>query len=303
MKKIIKILLVTFVLITGVFLFILSHQIGGLRAFIVTSGSMEPTIHTGSLILTRSIHPSQLNNGDIITFIAPIKEREFITHRIQSIEQLPSLTRLKTKGDHNIASDSWTLAGGAVVGAVIASIPYLGYFFSFSQSKVGILVLILLPTFYILYSELGVIFSLLKNKNELRNETIKTSAILSILIVTALISLKSSHALFSDKITLTNNQFALAFVQPTGTPAPTPTNNPQPTNCTLNISDNKVGSGNIASCVTSNVTMVNQITITNGTNSTSVETNTGANSDSTTAKTTTINNTVNSADNKVVLSH
>ena len=163
MKKIIKGSLVVVILFFGCILLILSNQIGGFRAFIVSSASMEPSIPTGSLVLTRYTHPSQLQKSDVITFIPPIQNRSFVTHRITHLTNQQDVVTLKTKGDNNKAEDAWILAGGAVVGKVITILPIMGYFFSFTQSKLGILFFILLPAVFIILGELQNIIHLLKN--------------------------------------------------------------------------------------------------------------------------------------------
>lgn len=278
MKKLIEISLIVFVLLFGGFLYALSHQIAGLRAFIVSSGSMEPTIKTGSLVITQHIQPSHLNPNDIITFIAPTKEHEFVTHRIQSTEQAGNLTRLKTKGDHNKSTDNWTLAGGGVVGKVTLAIPYLGYFFLFSQSKVGIVLLILLPALYIIYSELGVVFRLIKRKDSAVLEDAKVPTIASFIALLTIFNVNHSLALLSDSVTLSRNQFTIHAI-PSPSPSPTTTPTPTPSNddCNINFSGNGAGSTTIVNCKSTDSTTVNQNTNTTVTNSTTVVSNTGGN--------------------------
>lgn len=146
-------------------LFFLSNQFGGFRLFIVSSASMEPAIPTGSLLLTRYINPKELQIGDIITFIPPINNTEFVTHRITTTTHQENLSTFITKGDNNPNEDLWILAGGGIVGKVIFAIPLLGYFFSFTQSKIGIIFLILLPAVYIIVDEITKITKLIKNRH------------------------------------------------------------------------------------------------------------------------------------------
>lgn len=57
----------------------------GLNTYVVLSGSMEPTYHTGSLLYVKSVDPQDLRVGDPITFM--LNEDTVATHRI--IEILP----------------------------------------------------------------------------------------------------------------------------------------------------------------------------------------------------------------------
>ena len=55
----------------------------GYKPFIVLSGSMEPTINTGDLAISKEIDTSTLKVGDIISF--KIKDNIVVTHRIVEI--------------------------------------------------------------------------------------------------------------------------------------------------------------------------------------------------------------------------
>jgi len=55
----------------------------GYKPFIVLSGSMEPTISTGDLVLTKEVAPEQINIGDIITF--RVEGNTMVTHRVTDI--------------------------------------------------------------------------------------------------------------------------------------------------------------------------------------------------------------------------
>src|SRR5512146_1825609 len=50
----------------------------GYRSFVVTSGSMEPTILTGSLAVDETISPARLQPGDVITFRSTTGEQQLI---------------------------------------------------------------------------------------------------------------------------------------------------------------------------------------------------------------------------------
>lgn len=89
-----------------------------IRVFTVLSGSMEPTISTGSIIVVNTEKKPEMN--DIITFRV---EDVYVTHRIVEINS----EGYKTKGDANQYKDFWTVPGENVTGVVIAQIPFAGY--------------------------------------------------------------------------------------------------------------------------------------------------------------------------------
>ena len=248
MKSLIKFFAIFFIIAIGIIFFALSNQIGGWKMLIVSSGSMEPTIHTGSLIVSQYKHPSTLQKNDIITFIPPTKQREFVTHRITQITKTNNLTTIKTKGDKNHQDDNWVLAGGSVVGKVIFTIPYAGYIFSFTQTKIGIALFILLPTIYLIINEITYSIELIKQhrkKSIEKHEILVTLFIFFLNIV--LFSPQQTYAYLSDTTNLTNNSFTIEFL-PSATPTPTPCGD----NTTITISGNGAGSHNSVSITNTN---------------------------------------------------
>ena len=104
-------------------------RIVGLTPYVVLSGSMEPTYHTGSLIYDKKVDPFTLKEGDVITFM--VSEDTLVTHRIVGVvpdEDEPGTIRFRTKGDANDAEDGTLVHYKNVVGTPVFTIPYLGYF-------------------------------------------------------------------------------------------------------------------------------------------------------------------------------
>src|SRR5438128_1455960 len=96
-KKIIQTILVVIIFAVMpivIFLLITAHTglLYGIRTFTVLTGSMEPTIHVGSSILT--MPTPQYKVGDIITFK---RGALTVTHRIFGIKN----GQFITKGDAN----------------------------------------------------------------------------------------------------------------------------------------------------------------------------------------------------------
>ena len=126
---------------------------GGWKLFTVQSGSMQPAIKTGSLVVVKPAADYAV--GDVVTFKnAPTPT----THRIKSIEDGVIIT----KGDANDGSDSEPVKTKQILGKVILSAPYLGYPVAFAKSKEGFVLLIMIPATIIIYSEI------LNIKNEIK---------------------------------------------------------------------------------------------------------------------------------------
>ncbi len=98
---------------------------------IVASGSMEPTLAWGDLVVVH--HQKNYEVSDIITFKQSGDVRP-TTHRIVSIDKQTILTQ----GDANDSRDA-PIAKNQIFGKAILTIPYVGYFIQFVSSPLGIL--------------------------------------------------------------------------------------------------------------------------------------------------------------------
>ncbi len=96
--------------------------LGAYSLFVVESGSMEPTLTVGSVILSKAPDDAgQLKSGDIVTFRT--ETGYVVTHRI--IEVIGGDTVMyRTKGDNPINSpDEELLVPERVIGVLVLKIP------------------------------------------------------------------------------------------------------------------------------------------------------------------------------------
>lgn len=111
----------------------------------VVSGSMEPEISVGSLVI---ITPEDnLRVGDVITFQ---KRDALITHRIVAKTNGGFITA----GDANDAPDKDSVDKKRVLGKVFFVIPLVGYFIEFIQTPLGFTVFIFIGLLIILIEEI-----------------------------------------------------------------------------------------------------------------------------------------------------
>jgi signal peptidase I len=96
----------------------------GYKPVVVTSGSMEPTIHVGDVVVTNHVSPTtKLGVQTIIDFKDPAGPGHHL-HRI--IEVTPQGYR--TKGDANQSADSTIVPRQNVDGTGLVLAPYIGSF-------------------------------------------------------------------------------------------------------------------------------------------------------------------------------
>lgn len=92
----------------------------------VLSGSMEPTIPVGSVVLMKPVDPLAVQPGDVITFQAAPGVKEVITHRVVRFQPDTTPPSFITKGDANTGEDIEPVPVGAVRGEVWFHVPYVG---------------------------------------------------------------------------------------------------------------------------------------------------------------------------------
>ena len=129
---------------------------GNIKTMSVLSGSMEPAIHTGSVIVVKPV--SNYKIGDVISFGKNTKTDIPTTHRIVEVRAQEGQMIYKTKGDANNSEDTSEVLQKDVIGKVYFSIPYLGYIIDFVKKPVGLMVVIIIPAVIIVYDEIQNIF-------------------------------------------------------------------------------------------------------------------------------------------------
>jgi signal peptidase I len=117
----------------------------GWRSFTVMSGSMQPAIGTGDLIVDERIPPLHARVGDVVTFKDPASPSRLITHRLRSIHVVGGTARMTTKGDANNTVEHWSVPASGRVGRVLYRLPELGYALALTRGRDARLLLIVLP--------------------------------------------------------------------------------------------------------------------------------------------------------------
>jgi len=154
----------------AVFIYLAPHL--GWRVNAVLSGSMEPELQVGSLVVTCPVEPEEIVVGDIITFRPVSVGKNMITHRVISIGQSSSLY-FETKGDANDKPDPFTVPAQNLIGKICFHAPSWGYFTEFLKTPFGFLFAIVIPGIIIIIIYIG---SLLRALTEIRKEKLDSVA-------------------------------------------------------------------------------------------------------------------------------
>ena len=135
---------------------------GNFKVLTVESGSMEPAIKMGSIVV---IKPSESYKiGDTITFGEMTKTKSPITHRIFDIKMENGQEIYITKGDANSTPDKKEIKKADVIGKVLFDISYLGYAVSAVKKPLGFLLILIIPALLVIIDEV------LKIKKELKKK-------------------------------------------------------------------------------------------------------------------------------------
>ena len=158
-KKIIDVLTTLIICVGGLFLIL---YIFGIVPYVVLSGSMEPTIETGSVcFINKHAKIENIKERDIIAF--KMKDGTLVTHRAIKIDD----SGIVTKGDNNKVADSNVVNKGNFVGKNLFWIPKVGYVvkaFQTTKGKIiaGALIVLLLVS--------GFLFGDDKNKEKINKK-------------------------------------------------------------------------------------------------------------------------------------
>lgn len=130
LQLVLWIVLLAFVALVGV------ARVTPYEALVVRSGSMEPTIPIGSIVIVDRAARSP-TIGTIASFREP--DGSVVTHRIVGIE----VGRYVTRGEANLSVDAERRPPATVYGTVVASVPLAGYAVHTLQQPAAFLLLLI----------------------------------------------------------------------------------------------------------------------------------------------------------------
>ena len=118
----------------------------GIKTFVIVSGSMEPTLNIGDVILVKDIEENDIKENDIISYR---EGQSIVTHRVIEIEETENGKKFITKGDNNNVKDSYPVRYRDIEGKYDSKINGIGNVVLFFQNKIVIICVILI--FYLIY--------------------------------------------------------------------------------------------------------------------------------------------------------
>lgn len=92
----------------------------------IASGSMDPTLARGDLVLIEHVDPSQISVGTIIAYSGSCLPSPTV-HRVIEITNGPGSSRYITQGDANPSPDPCPVSYSQILGKVVSVVPWIGY--------------------------------------------------------------------------------------------------------------------------------------------------------------------------------
>ncbi len=145
-----------------------SSIVPGYEVRIVQSGSMEPAISTGNVVVIQKKDSYLV--GQVVTFGEQTQNGIPTTHRIISTEVQNGELVYLTKGDANEEVDVDPVSEGDIRGAVWFTIPALGFLLDFARQPAGFALLIGLPAALIIFEEISKIVAAVKQERRKKEE-------------------------------------------------------------------------------------------------------------------------------------
>lgn len=144
---------------------------GNYEVKIVKSGSMEPSIKTGSIVVIKP--GTEYKVGEIITFGKDNQKNIPTSHRIEAVRMVQGKMLYTTKGDANNASDPKEVSQNEIIGKVVFRVPYLGYVLDMAKKPIGFILLVAIPALAIVYDEVVKIW---KEVKRMKRRNLKKSS-------------------------------------------------------------------------------------------------------------------------------
>lgn len=142
----------------------------GFTVYRISSDSMQPTLRTGDIILCRDCDPTDLSEGDIITYegVAGELAGKNVTHRVfRSPYRLNGEIYVITKGDDNPVEDT-PVEVSRVKGRFVAKLKWLRFLYDFIISPWGKILLVLLLLLFIALEAHSLIKGFRARRSELK---------------------------------------------------------------------------------------------------------------------------------------
>jgi len=139
--------------------FAVPQVVGADQSYVVLSGSMEPAMSPGDVIIVNSVPASAIERNDVITFGGQEGDTP-TTHRVIEVVEQDGTTAFRTQGDANEDPDGALVTSDQLQGKVLSPagyllvIPFIGYLINFAGTQSGLVLFVALPVSLLVLNEI-----------------------------------------------------------------------------------------------------------------------------------------------------
>ncbi|MGI6200652.1 MAG: signal peptidase I [Christensenellales bacterium] len=126
----------------------------GFRFYTIATGSMEPTIPTGSMVLVKSLAPGEEPAvGSIVTFRADrLGDSIVLTHYLRDIQvEEDGQVRYVTRGENSQRDDDYATHREDLLGTYVFHVPFLGRLGQFLRSTQALIMYLTIGVILLIY--------------------------------------------------------------------------------------------------------------------------------------------------------
>ena len=139
--------------------FAVPQVVGADQSYVVLSGSMEPAMSPGDVIIVNSVPAAAIERNDVITFGGQEGDTP-TTHRVIEVVERDGTTAFRTQGDANEDPDGSLVTPDQLQGKVLSPggyllvIPLIGYLINFASTQSGFVLFVALPVSLLVLNEI-----------------------------------------------------------------------------------------------------------------------------------------------------
>jgi signal peptidase I len=141
--------------VVGLVALVTAPRAVGVTPFTVLTGSMQPALDPGDVVLSQSRSPLEVRPGDVVTFHDPGRDGALVTHRVESMRRNGPTVSFVTKGDANDVSERWSVPADGSIGRAVLNVPEVGHVLQRAGTREGKLALIALPAALLVLMEMA----------------------------------------------------------------------------------------------------------------------------------------------------
>ncbi|CUR54683.1 Signal peptidase I [metagenome] len=107
---------------------VLIPRVAGATPYVILTGSMEPAMPPGTLVVAKPVDPEKIGVGTVVTYQLKSGEPTVVTHRVTQVGITSTgQYRLTTQGDANNTPDEKLVRPVQIRGERWYYVPYVGY--------------------------------------------------------------------------------------------------------------------------------------------------------------------------------